>query len=158
MRASLRIPALLIIAGCTGSPAYDPLADYEEIDVSTILDAPDARPGRFAPAERDQVNRGEYLVELLGCGTCHTDGALRGAADLSKSLAGSRTGIAYTSPLETRFPGVIYPANITPDAETGIGGWTDSQIANAIRAGCSPESAAAFSSSSVRWRGCSARL
>ena len=32
-------------------------------------------------------------------------------------------------------PGVVYPPNITPDAETGIGGWSDQQIAVAVRSG-----------------------
>jgi hypothetical protein len=50
-------------------------------------------------------------------------------------LAGSQTGIARTNPLESRRPGVVYPPNITPDEDTGIGLWTDRQIANAVRAG-----------------------
>lgn len=151
MRILLRIPVLLLIAGCTGSPAYDPLAEYEEVDATTILDAPSAKPGRFAPAMREQVERGEYLVELLGCGSCHTDGALGGAADLSKSLGGSRIGIAFSSPLGTRFPGVVYPANITPDVETGIGSWSDTQIANAIRAGIGRHGSRRISS--MPWQG-----
>ena len=130
-----RLLPLLLLAGCASPQSYDPLADYEEVDTTTILDAPSAQPGSYAPAERDRVYRGEYLVELLGCGSCHTDGALRGDPDMSKPLAGSRTGIAYTNPLGERFPGVVYPPNITPHVETGIGAWSDSQIANAIRAG-----------------------
>ncbi|MGI9222203.1 MAG: c-type cytochrome, partial [Woeseiaceae bacterium] len=81
------------------------------------------------------VYRGEYLVELLGCGACHTDGALIGEANMQRSLAGSSIGIASSSPLGVERPGVVYAANITPDNETGIGLWSDQQIANAIRAG-----------------------
>jgi mono/diheme cytochrome c family protein len=77
------------------------------------------------------------MVELLGCGVCHTDGALVGAPDTDRLLAGSRTGIAYTSPLEYRDPGVVFPPNITPDEETGIGRRSDEQILLAIRAGLS---------------------
>ncbi len=126
---------LLLVAACAAGETYDPLQDYEELDSATILAAPEVRPGSYAPADRDQVDRGKYLVELLGCGACHTDGAFEGAPDSERSLAGSRTGIAYTSPLEHSNPGVIYPANITPDVETGIGDWSNQQIANAIRAG-----------------------
>ncbi len=126
---------LLLIAACAAEDIYDPLEEYEELDPATIVGAPDARPGGVAPGERDRVERGQYLVQLLGCGACHTDGALIGAPDSNRLLAGSRVGIAYTSPLEHRNPGVIYPANITPDIETGIGGLSNEQIAGAIRAG-----------------------
>ncbi len=135
MRVPRKLPLLLLLAGCAASPSSNPLAEYEEVAATTIIDAPSARPGGFAPAMRDRVYRGEYLVELLGCGSCHTDGALAGDPDLERSLAGSRTGIAWTNPLGTRYPGVVYPPNITPDVATGIGAWTDRQIANAIRAG-----------------------
>ena len=41
----------------------------------------------------------------------------------------------WTSPLQSARPGVFYPPNITPDEETGIGEWSDTQIANAVRSG-----------------------
>ena len=135
MKVSQMALLAMLTAGCASEQAYDPLQDYEELDSSTLVDAPTARPGSFAPGDRDLVNRGEYLVELLGCGSCHTNGAFEGNPDMSRPLSGSRTGIAYTSPLGVRFPGIVYPGNITPDVETGIGSWSDEQIANAIRAG-----------------------
>jgi len=134
---ALLVPILL--AACAtktvGEAAYDPLQDYEEVDATTILDAPAPVPGNFAPEHLYQVEHGEYLVELLGCGACHTDGALEGVPDFDRALAGSRIGIAYSNPLGTDRPGVIYPANLTPDEETGIGAWSDIQIERAIRAG-----------------------
>ncbi|MDH3614884.1 MAG: cytochrome c [Gammaproteobacteria bacterium] len=130
----LMITAVLI-SGCVTEAPYDPLVDYEEVDASTILAAPRAMPGSFSPQNRNAVARGKYMVELLGCGVCHTNGALVGDPDLDRALAGSQTGIAYASPLGDDNPGVVYPPNITPDDTTGIGGWTDSQVANAIRAG-----------------------
>lgn len=131
----LTLLSAVLLAACASEPYYDPLQDYEELDAVTILDAPEAVAGSYAPADRDSVYRGEYLVELLGCGACHTDGALRGEPNMSRALAGSHTGIAYTNPLEGSNPGVVFPPNLTPDVETGIGGWSDTQIANAIRAG-----------------------
>ncbi len=125
-------PVLMLVA-CAAP--YDPLADYEELGAQTVLKAPAAEPGNFAPASRAEVERGRYLVELLGCGACHTDGALEGSPDHTRALAGSSTGIAYTNPLEHAHPGVVYPPNITPDRETGIGAWSDTEIAEAIRAG-----------------------
>jgi len=133
--AGLSLSMILAACATEQAPTYDPLEDYEEIDAQTMVDAPEARPGSYAPAERDRIERGKYLVELLGCGACHTEGALRGEADMSMALAGSRTGIAYTRPLENEYPGVVYPPNITPEVETGIGNWSNQQMANAIRAG-----------------------
>ena len=127
--------AAVSLAACAAETPPDLLEGYEEVDATTILDAPSAIPGTYSPQNRDLVARGEYLVELLGCGVCHTDGALTGDPDFDRPLAGSATGIAYTDPMGEEHPGIIYPANITPDDNTGIGTWTDQQISNAVRAG-----------------------
>ena len=126
---------VVLVAGCAAEPGYDPLDDYEELDRTTAVPTPSPGAGQVAPIDRDLVDRGRYMVELLGCGACHTDGAFEGAPDLDRALAGSGTGIARSNPLETEFPGVVYPPNITPDEETGIGLWSDYQIASAIRFG-----------------------
>ena len=70
---------------------------------------------------------GEYLVAAGGCVSCHTvdDG------DSGDYLAGGRM-------LETPF-GVFYSPNITPDPETGIGGWSDQQFIRAFRSGVAPD-------------------
>lgn len=125
--------AALALIACAAP--YDPLEDYDTLESVSILEAPEAQAGNYAPGNEQQVDRGRYMVELLGCGSCHTDGALEGSPDLARALAGSSVGIAYTNPLEHRYPGVVYPSNITPDTETGIGRMSDRQIANAIRSG-----------------------
>jgi mono/diheme cytochrome c family protein len=136
---SLALLAPLFLVACatesTTETSYDPLQDYEEVDATTVLDAPDAVPGKFAPEHLYKVERGEYLVELLGCGACHTEGALEGVPDFDKALAGSSIGIAFSSPLGEERPGIVFPPNLTPDEETGIGLWSDRQIENAIRVG-----------------------
>lgn len=131
----LIVIVVLLAGGCVTESPKDILNDYEEVDATTVLDAPTSKPGTFSPQTRAIVARGEYLVEILACGSCHTDGALAGDPDFDRTLAGSKTGIAFTNPLGEERPGVIYPPNITPDKKTGIGDWTDTQIANAIRAG-----------------------
>lgn len=131
-RGSIIALSLLLTACVTPD---DPLEDYEELDSATMLDAPTPAEANIAPENRQSVARGEYLVELLGCGACHTDGALIGEPRADRSLAGSSVGVAYTNPLEWKYPGVVFPPNITPDKETGIGNWTDRQISQAIRAG-----------------------
>ena len=138
-RHCIALIAYLTLAGCAADPANeadsDPFELYEEVNATTVLDAPSPTPGTFAPENLYQVKRGEYMVELLGCGACHTDGALQGVPDFDKALAGSSIGIAYNNPAGTDRPGVLYPPNITPDEETGIGSWSDAQINRAIRAG-----------------------
>jgi mono/diheme cytochrome c family protein len=123
--------ALAILPAC--ATPEDPLDDLVEIDAVTLFDAPPVTSA--TPANQEAVAHGKYLVELLGCGSCHTDGALSGVPNMQAWLAGSRIGIAYSNPIDYRRPGVVFPPNITPDLETGIGGWSREQIAEAIRAG-----------------------
>ena len=78
------------------------------------------------PASPDPVARGAYVLRAAGCATCHTDVAGGGAF-----LAGGRM---LSSPW-----GAIAAPNITPDSETGIGGWSDEDFVRALRDGKSPE-------------------
>lgn len=127
--------AALLVAACATSDPPDLFSEYEEVAATSILDAPTVAPNQVAAENREAIARGEYLVELLGCGACHTDGALIGEPDMAKPLAGSTIGIAYTNPLQFRNPGIVFAPNITPDPETGIGNWSDRDIAAAVRAG-----------------------
>lgn len=120
----------LLPAAC--STATNPLQDFEPVQSTTVMDAPVAQA---APADQAVVEHGRYLVGLLGCESCHTDGALVGTPDKARQLAGSQVGIAYSDPLREPNPGIVYPRNLTPDAETGIGAWTDQEIMAAIRGG-----------------------
>ncbi|MEX2354222.1 MAG: c-type cytochrome, partial [Gammaproteobacteria bacterium] len=122
-------------AACAGQ-AENPLSDMRELTPATMLDSPEPVVNTSYPPE--QVNHGRYLVELLGCASCHTDGALVGEPDFQRHLAGSGTGIAYSNPMAQRNPGVVYPPNLTPDPETGLGNWTDTAMINMIRSGTTP--------------------
>ena len=128
----ISLAAVLLVAGAC-APAGNPLKDYEALDATTLFEAPP--PTAVAAADREAVARGKYLVELLGCGACHTEGALTGRPNMHRWLAGSSVGIAYTNPLEFSRPGIAFPPNITPHPETGIGRWSRQQVAAAIRAG-----------------------
>ncbi len=81
----------------------------------------------------ERLTRGKYLVQgLLDCESCHSpkDWTQHGGpVPEGKEL----TGQAVTDAPE--FPGKMNIPNITPDTETGIGKWTDDQIARAIREG-----------------------
>ncbi|MDT8429112.1 MAG: c-type cytochrome [Pseudomonadales bacterium] len=111
---------------------YNPLDDYEQLTPVTLLEAPPATANNHPP---EAVARGQYLVALLGCGSCHTDGALVGEPSSARLLAGSGVGIAYSNPLAQANPGVVYPPNLTPDANTGIGNWTLEQIMVMVKSG-----------------------
>jgi len=129
------VPALTIVSLLLSACANprNPLEDYEQKNPATQLDPPAARAELSFPA--GTVERGRYLTGLLGCGSCHTEGALVGLPDMSKLLAGSSTGIAYSNPLADRNPGIVYPSNITPDTETGIGNWSVTELVAMIRSG-----------------------
>lgn len=79
------------------------------------------------------VERGAYLVVVAGCNDCHTPGFFFGKPDKDKFLGGSDVGF------EIPGLGVFNGRNITPDKETGLGAWTDEQIAAAITTGKRPD-------------------
>ncbi|MDA0229718.1 MAG: cytochrome c [Proteobacteria bacterium] len=81
-------------------------------------------PGTARSEAADAV-RGEYIVRAAGCISCHTQKDGKG-----EFLAGGR---ALLSPY-----GTFYSSNITPDSETGIGGWSDADFIHAMRHGESP--------------------
>lgn len=125
--------SILTMSACQTS--YNPLNDFEPMEPSTQLQAPEPRPLVGNAYDPDQVAKGQYLVELLGCGSCHTDRALVGRPNPNRLMAGSSVGIAYSNPLQQKYPGVVYPANLTPDPETGIGSWTEQELVEMIRTG-----------------------
>ena len=127
----------VMVTACT-TMTQDPLKDMREIKPATIMNAPETRADTRNRYTQDQVDHGKYLVELLGCSSCHTDGALVGAPVAGRYLAGSATGIAYSNPMQQRYPGVIYPPNLTPDVQTGIGRWNDESLVQLIRIGINP--------------------
>jgi mono/diheme cytochrome c family protein len=79
------------------------------------------------------MSRGQYLVELAGCGHCHTPGHFLGKEDTTRELAGSDVGF------EVPGAGTFVGPNLTPDKASGLGSWSDTQIATAIRNGVRPD-------------------
>lgn len=72
------------------------------------------------------IQRGEYLAKMGDCIACHTDTKNNG-----KPFAGGL-------PIETPYGELVSP-NITPDQETGIGGWSEEAFIRAMRDGISPQ-------------------
>ena len=78
------------------------------------------------------LQRGTYLMEgVVACGNCHIARGDKGQPLPEKGLSG---GLVWDEPA---FKAVA--SNITPDPETGIGKWTDAQLALAIREGVRPD-------------------
>lgn len=88
-----------------------------------------------AAARDSAAARGEYLVNLLGCGRCHTEGYLLGGDATAPNLAGSRVGIAYSDAEDGSTPGLVFAPNLTPDDETGLGTWSSRDIVRALTTG-----------------------
>jgi mono/diheme cytochrome c family protein len=85
-----------------------------------------------AAQNEDLLARGKYLVNGPGaCGNCHTQRGADLFADTNLFLGG---GVKFTSPVF-----VVYSRNITPDKDTGIGSWSETQIIRAIREGVAKE-------------------
>jgi len=112
--------------------------------------------GNTHPAKaktQTRVQRGEYLVKFGDCTACHTPlkfGPNGPEPDLARFLSGH--------PADTKLPppdlkpgpwfaatagmtawtgpwGISYAANLTPDANTGLGIWTEDMFLRAMRTG-----------------------
>ncbi|MGH6989284.1 MAG: hypothetical protein ACREE3_05265, partial [Stellaceae bacterium] len=78
-----------------------------------------------AQASQRQIERGKYLVTIMGCSDCHTAGSLEGKPDMAHFLGGGDIG------WDVPGLGVFVAPNLTPD-KTGLGNWTKKQIVTAI--------------------------
>src|SRR3954453_11004845 len=104
---------------------------------ASVLAASAGGPGDPAPVER-----GAYLVRIMGCNHCHTPykvGPHGPEPDMTRALTGhpGELRLAPASPAgagwvwsgaatNTAFSGpwgVSFAANLTPDPETGLGKW-----------------------------------
>src|SRR4030088_1194685 len=78
----------------------------------------------LAEPSAETIARGKALTEAADCASCHT-------ADPAKPFAGGKR-------IDTPFGG-IYSPNLTPDRDTGIGGWSDNEFYRALRYGEDPD-------------------
>lgn len=85
-------------------------------------------PGAFVsdPARPARANRGAYLAAAAHCAECHTPRDAFGGLEKHLSYAGTRDA-----------EGVI--PNITPDKKTGIGRWRESELADYLEDGGTPD-------------------
>jgi hypothetical protein len=111
-------------------------------------------PAIVQPSAEQIVQRGEYLVTIMGCGDCHSPkkAGERGPEVISELLL---SGYPADRPLQKVVPetikkgwvllnsdlteaagpwGVSFSANLTSD-QTGIGNWTEENFKRAIKEG-----------------------
>lgn len=92
--------------------------------VRTLPRAPEHRP---IPPASDRVAYGEYLTNAASCAECHTPMDEQGTPLPGMEFAG---GFSLLIPGGGR----VRSANITPDADTGIGTWTEEQFVEKFKA------------------------
>ena len=88
-------------------------------------------PGRVRTAgvQLDPLERGRYLANAMLCPLCHTPiSPTTGAYLPDRFLAGGMRVSAYPW-------GVWYSRNLTPDARTGLGTWSEQDIVTAVTRG-----------------------
>jgi hypothetical protein len=120
----------------------------------TVLRGADAR-SRSSASAGPRVERGKYLVTIMGCNDCHTPWKMgpQGAPepDMTRMLSGHPEGMTLPPPPAPSGPwvasiaatftafagpwGVSYAPNLTPDPNTGIGIWTEGMFLQAMRTG-----------------------
>jgi mono/diheme cytochrome c family protein len=93
------------------------------------LTRPDPLPAAAIPTHQIDLRNGETLYHAGSCLACHRPP--EGVAGIDRGLPSG--GSAFPTPV-----GVFYPQNLTPDTETGIGGWSEIDFVNAMRRGISP--------------------
>jgi hypothetical protein len=100
------------------------------------------------------VERGQYLVNTMGCNDCHTPwkmGPKGPEPDLTRFLTGHPADLVMPVPKLPEAPwmwvgaatntafagpwGVSFSANLTPDPETGLGQWTPEMFIATMKTG-----------------------
>ncbi len=103
MKTLIKVLVALVVVAVIG------VAGFFAWALSVPAIDPITPPARTALAA-DKIEAGELLAAIGDCVVCHT-------AEGGQKFAGGR-------PLPTPF-GVIHSTNITPDADTGIGTWSE---------------------------------
>jgi mono/diheme cytochrome c family protein len=84
-------------------------------------------------ATPERLLRGSYIVnQLAACGACHTT---RATGHLATESERTDAFLGGGNLLAAEGLGEVWVPNITPDLETGVGGWSDDELMRAIRDG-----------------------
>lgn len=113
-------------------------------------------PQEKAMTQDEMIKRGAYLVNFGGCNECHSPKVFTDMGpvpDTTKLLSGHQAGLSIPK-VDTSVIGsgkwylsngdltawvgpwgVSFAANLTPDAQTGIGAWTEEIFVRAMKNG-----------------------
>ena len=139
------------VSPALGHEAPAPAPTGKPGDAPTVSPVPDAPPA----AVEGMIERGAYLARIGGCNDCHTplkNGPNGPEPDVDRLLSGHPAGarlpappklppgpwVSLASATNTAFAGpwgVSYASNLTPDAETGIGSWSEAKFVETLRRG-----------------------
>lgn len=137
----MRVKARTVVLGVLAVLVVLVLGGITAIGWQVVL-GPNARPvtnKKFEVTDA-KLARGQYLVEGPGhCFMCHTE---HDFSDPEYRTIASKKGAGWVMPIPEL--NNIASKNITSDVETGIGGWTDDEIARAIREGVRKDGTALF--------------
>lgn len=113
-------------------------------------------PDELPPTAEEMIERGQYLVTIGGCNDCHTPKVFSGGRtglDEERLLSGHPADLEipefgfddigpgkwllFNEHLTAGVGpwGVSFSANLTPDEETGIGDWTETEFIDGMRTG-----------------------
>jgi mono/diheme cytochrome c family protein len=81
------------------------------------------------PQHTANIENGKIIYTVGGCISCHAAGP--GLKDVAADVPAG--GKPMVTPL-----GTLYPPNLTPETETGLGHWQDVDFVNAMQEGLSP--------------------
>ena len=115
---AILVIALVVAAYVVLGPGPTDFAGGKRVALAAHTPDPSGVPAEMKSASL--VERGQYLTRAADCLVCHT-------AEGGAPFAGGR---AFVLPF-----GTIYSTNITPDAETGIGSYTDANFLDAVHKG-----------------------
>jgi len=124
MTSKSRSPLLVLLVACV---VLALLAWLVSVFLNRSGDAAAQMTQEITP---ELISKGAYLARAGDCVACHT------AHDGGKTFAG---GLGIESPI-----GTIYATNITPDKETGIGGWSYGDFERAVRRGINHNGSALY--------------
>jgi cytochrome c553 len=103
--------------------------------------------------QKEQIARGKYLVDIMGCHDCHTPMKLGPNGpewDMSRALSGhpqdavlppANLPAGYLAMIGATFTsftgpwGTSFTRNLTPDKETGLGDWTVEEFIATMKTG-----------------------
>jgi mono/diheme cytochrome c family protein len=131
----------LIIIAVIGLAIYGQVMFHRKVDRPLFPITADTSAAGLA--------RGEYLVrDVISCQGCHAASAGEGQSPPRDApLVGQSEAVTF-GPIQL----VFAPSNLTPDAETGLGSWSDAEIARAIREGIGKDGEALAIMPSVMFR------